>query len=104
MCVCDLDGNGVPELAYTYSWGSGLHRSILGILAFDSGVPKPWPSKFVVKSVTLKLSKTDDRDVSVTASDVLFGTLSVLATKEGNKLDVALDKGLSKEMRKLIWK
>jgi hypothetical protein len=30
-CVTDLDGDGAPELTYTWSWGSGIHRSQLGV-------------------------------------------------------------------------
>jgi hypothetical protein len=30
-CVTDLDSDGVPELTYTYSWGSGIHRSLIGV-------------------------------------------------------------------------
>lgn len=27
MALADMEGDGVPELYFTYSWGSGLHRS-----------------------------------------------------------------------------
>jgi hypothetical protein len=31
FCIADLNQDGVPELIYTYSWGSGLHRALLCI-------------------------------------------------------------------------
>lgn len=30
IVTADFDGNGEKELLYTYSWGSGIHRSSLG--------------------------------------------------------------------------
>ena len=33
-CVTDLDSDGEPELTYTYSWGSGIHRSLVGVSRF----------------------------------------------------------------------
>lgn len=35
----DFDGDGVQELVYTYSWGSGRHRSQIGF--FDPGSQGP---------------------------------------------------------------
>lgn len=35
-CVADLNHDGVPELIYTYSWGSGIHRARL------AAVSKSW--------------------------------------------------------------
>lgn len=35
MCVTDLDGDGAPELTYTYSWGSGIHRSLVGVVCIE---------------------------------------------------------------------
>ena len=37
MCVTDLDSDGAPELTYTYSWGSGIHRSLVGVVCIDDG-------------------------------------------------------------------
>lgn len=35
LTTCDFDGNGQKDLIYTYSWGSGLHRSLIGIFDFS---------------------------------------------------------------------
>lgn len=37
FCVADLDKDGVPELYYTYSWGSGLHRALLCVVSKSWG-------------------------------------------------------------------
>jgi len=29
--TCDFDGNGTKDILFTYSWGSGLHRSLIGL-------------------------------------------------------------------------
>ena len=30
--TCDFDGNGKKDLLFTYSWGSGIHRALIGHL------------------------------------------------------------------------
>ena len=40
-CVTDLDGDGAAELTYSYSWGSGVHRTQLGVCVFDGETPRP---------------------------------------------------------------
>lgn len=34
--MCDFDHNGQKDLLYTYSWGSGMHRSHIGIFNFTA--------------------------------------------------------------------
>ena len=36
-CVTDLDADGSPELVYSYSWGSGIHRSQLAVARIVAG-------------------------------------------------------------------
>ena len=36
-CVTDLDGDGAAELSFTWSWGSGIRRSQVGVARFDDG-------------------------------------------------------------------
>lgn len=33
--TCDFDNNGKKDLIYTFSWGSGLHRSQIGVFNFS---------------------------------------------------------------------
>jgi hypothetical protein len=40
MCVADLDQDGNPELVYTYSWGSGIHRCQVAI--YSANLPPPY--------------------------------------------------------------
>lgn len=110
LVVCDLDGNGQPELAYTYSWGSGLHRTHLELVCFPDGKPTRLAASFVVQNVPLVLSKGDDRSVAVRIprgageADVHLGGLSLTSGEKGPKFDVELEPGLAKKWRDLIWK
>jgi hypothetical protein len=36
IATCDFYDNGKNDLLYTYSWGSGIHRSCLGFFDFSS--------------------------------------------------------------------
>lgn len=49
VCVSDLDQDGAPELVYTYSWGSGVHRSLVGLARVQGGelVTEEAPIAFV---------------------------------------------------------
>jgi len=60
MVVTDLDGDGRPELAFAYSWGSGIHRSQVGI--WTAGTE--WQdAPIAVRDHDLVLVKSDDRCV-----------------------------------------
>jgi hypothetical protein len=44
MLVTDLDHNGSPELAFTYSFGSGIHQSRIGMYDPDNTNPATFES------------------------------------------------------------
>jgi heat shock protein HslJ len=69
MAVSDLDQDGQPELLYTYSFGSGIHQSRLGIYApalpgSDNGVRE---ADITLRDGDLLLDKLDDQEVHVNA-------------------------------------
>lgn len=41
MLLYDYTGDGVPELLYTYSWGSGIHRSCAAYFDFTTSTSVP---------------------------------------------------------------
>jgi hypothetical protein len=43
LMTCDFDGNGQKDLIYTFSFGSGLHRSQIGVFNF-SKEKEEWPN------------------------------------------------------------
>lgn len=72
MCVCDLDGDGKPELAYAYSWGSGMHRSQLAILRPDVLPLRPIVWRRAVPDDDLVLTKDGEKGVAVAARRRVF--------------------------------
>jgi hypothetical protein len=65
LAVTDLDGNGQPELLFTYSWGSGLHRAHLAV--YSPALPKNGmlAADLALMNGDLSLAKQDDRRVAV---------------------------------------
>jgi hypothetical protein len=103
LAVTDLDQDGLPELLYTYSFGSGIHQSRLGIYS------PTFPGEGILEANTtltygdLLLEKVDDYQVKV--SGELAGTGSVvigqaaLQSQGGQEtLALVLDKDLSQNI------
>ncbi|MCX6826440.1 MAG: hypothetical protein NTV06_04110 [candidate division Zixibacteria bacterium] len=65
MCVTDLDKNNQPELLYTHSGGSGIHRTNLAIYLENDGKPQIIRSDHAYFDVDLFLKKIDDQKVIV---------------------------------------
>ncbi len=77
MAVADLDHDGQPELLFTYSFGSGIHQSRLGMYA--PAIPgsallgSPGPLNGIIEAETtlrdgdLLLEKISDQEVRVNA-------------------------------------
>jgi len=63
MCVADLAGDGGAELVFSYSWGSGVHRSLVGVWAVGS--PRVDAPEVLWNDEDLSLVKVDDRHVRV---------------------------------------
>ncbi|MGE5608782.1 MAG: hypothetical protein ACM359_05990 [Bacillota bacterium] len=111
MCVTDLDADGQPELAFTYSWGSGIHRSHLCVWTGGSA----WVDAAVaLRDYDLSLSKMDGHGVqldygtydpgtnkvSVTGT---FGDIIYTKTSGKPELSVRLRQGLPRDVEQCAW-
>ena len=67
MCITDLDRDGEPELAYTYSWGSGLHRSHVAVYLPHRTEPYNIDADLVYFDGDLFLERVDDHTVFLKA-------------------------------------
>jgi hypothetical protein len=65
MYVTDLDRNGEPELAYTYSWGSGLHRSHVAVYIPSHPEPNNIDGGLVYFHGDIILERVNDHNVFV---------------------------------------
>ena len=114
LCVADLDGDGKPEMVYTYSWGSGLHRSHAAVYREKDGkvqeavVPFAFKGDMFAKrlddgSVMIEVGQYQ-RQVNGWAKPVPLGKLSI-SEKDGQlQADVAIRAELPEELRKQVWK
>jgi hypothetical protein len=90
MYVTDLDRNGEPELAYTYSWGSGLHRSHVAVYVPHLPEPNIIEADLVYYYGDLVLERLDEHNILLKAGSfdwrldefVPAATLGELALKE----------------------
>ena len=57
FAVADLNSDGNPELYYTFSWGSGMHRSQIGY--FDTAVLTDFAINYSLPDHEIKLSSTN---------------------------------------------
>ena len=112
--TADLNKDGRLELVYTYSWGSGLHRSHIAVLMLHE-TNKEIVSEFVYLNKDLLLEKRDYYTILVreynsfsSESDVLageeIGTLSLEENGDVYKLKVNLRNDLPEDIERNIWK
>ena len=66
--VCNFDGNGQKDLIYIFSWGSGLHRSQIGI--FDFSKKKETYLNFVQKMEDLQLEKISNSKFNIYSTEL----------------------------------
>jgi hypothetical protein len=62
LCVADLAGDGHPQLLFSYSWGSGEHRSLVGLWTGGTSWIDAAP---VFGDDDLSLEKIDDQHINV---------------------------------------
>jgi len=115
MCVADLDKDSKPELIYSFSFGSGIHRSHVALCILQPDGIEEAQVPFAYRDGDIFVKKTDDCNVSVEvgAFSQEFGkwtpkaTLGKLelTTKDGKPvLDVKFAEDLPDAVRKAIWR
>lgn len=102
VCVSDLDADGRPELLFTHSWGSGLHRSMVGAWCpyrpaepVDADVAYTSLPDFV-------LDRRSDQDVAVRVGNDVVGKLQFEITASGPQLRLILRNALPTDIREAL--
>jgi heat shock protein HslJ len=111
MGVTDLDRNGSPELVYTYSFGSGIHRSHVGMYSADLPEPHSMDAKTAYRDGDWIVEKRDDQTVLVKTAPDSQGedTLylgQVVFERQGDQVefDIRLDANLPPAILERIWR
>ena len=99
LAVTDLDRDGQPELLYTYSFGSGLHQSRIGMYAPVLPGNGNLEAGTSLLNGDLLLAKVSDSQVVVKAEMFTPGSLRIgVAALQGQgdarTLTIVLDQGL----------
>lgn len=108
MCVVDPSGKGRPLLLFSHSFGSGIHRSMVGAWAAGTKISV---TKIAVRDCDLFLAKIDDRQVQVTCgvfnpgnrtlnNPGEFGTIHLDAEATNPHIEITLREGLPADLRK----
>ena len=89
IVVADPAGDKKPLLIYAFAWGSGDHRSEIGILDLHSKMPKEVPLTPVNYSQDdYTLRRADSGDVEVLIKGTSIGHIT--ASRKGDALDAAI--------------
>jgi len=111
MCVADLNGDGQPKLIFSYSWGSGVHRSLVALWMGGAS----WvDAKPVLADYDLLVERIDDQQVEVAYGefspdghfrrDGNFGTLRLSGQAAKPVLEIVLNPHLDAKIQNRIWK
>jgi len=65
IVVTDFNSDQQPEILYAYSWGSGIHRSCLGIWSPDKKNAPTWSQDLCYWMGDFSLRKVNDQKVEV---------------------------------------
>jgi hypothetical protein len=114
LCAADLDGDGKPELIYTYSWGSGRHRSHVAVYREKDGKVQEATAPFACQADMFAAARDNGtveieigdigRTVNVWTKKAVLGKLSI-SEKDGQLLaDVAIRDDLPDDLKKQVWK
>lgn len=87
LTTSDFDGNGQKDLIYTFSWGSGMHRSHIGI--FNCSKEKEEWLDFVQWNKDIMLEKISDNNFKVYIADIDANELDFVHFKLSKKEQVA---------------
>lgn len=104
IVVADLDKDLRPELYFTYSWGSGIHRTQLGMLTVIGNKIRKSDANVAFRDGDMILKKTDDRTVKASVGKIYLGNIVLSKTPHGYLPDVSWSTTLPAGIKKLIWK
>ncbi len=103
MWVFDINGDSNEDLVYVYSFGSGMHRSMVEAYRFDAQSPKKIATNFAVLA-DIGLRKQNEHRLDVYSMNLRLGELIVAGSGKHQSLDIRLDPKLPKEWEKRIWR
>jgi hypothetical protein len=89
---CDFDNDGHKDLIYTFSWGSGLHRSHIGIFNFAKETEE-WLN-FQQMNEDIVLQKVSDTNFNVYIAKVSSENLDFIHLELSKQEQVAIVKSL----------
>lgn len=101
-CVFDIDRDLRDELIYVYSFGSGIHRSVVEAYRFDGQTPTRIPTVFAVTD-DIRLEKRKGH-IDIYLGNRRLGELIVRGAGKERVLDIEPEPGLPKDLEKKIWK
>jgi hypothetical protein len=113
MSVCDIDGDSKDELVYTFSWGSGMHRSEVEAYRFDGSSATKIKARFCIPDFDLSFGGQDGHNLIIytwfyTRADLKpkkrIGELVFIRSGNQEYLDIKLDPEQKKNEKTLIWR
>lgn len=103
ICAADLRGDGKPLLAFSYSWGSGIHRSQLGALDWNGKTPKEFGvSQSLFLPADWHVRAVDAKTVRVEGAGHTFGELELVEKNGISEMRLRLRDDLPANIRKAI--
>ena len=103
LCVADLNGDGRAELVYSFSWGSGEHRSQIGVFDVLAKKPREYvaPQAFFGKD-DLMVRGIADRTVTVFSGQTEVGRVTVVGPEGKMRVEIRLRDMLPVAVRQLF--
>lgn len=105
-CIADVDNDGKPELVYSFSSGSGIHRCEVGVLTFAKAGAREYiaPLRYVNPGDGGDLSvRLVEKRVLAFDGRQRLGEVVLERKGETWAAAVRLDKDLPKEFRERVW-
>ena len=105
LCVADLKGDGQPYLVFSYAWGSGEHRAMVGALDCRAKDPKEITATQAIYDDSKhdwSVRAIDTKTVRVEGGGVSFGVLELTEKNGKATLSLRLPDDLPANIRKNV--
>ena len=103
LCVAELNGDGRSKLVYSFSWGSGTHRSQVGVYDLKAKEPRQLiagESYFSGVDDDLMVERQKDGTVAVKAAKRQVGVVGLEGKDDKTRAIIVIDVGLPDEIKK----